>query len=154
MKLIFITIALFITSALIAQTTTDELQFENPSGGVYYYLDNVSIDSAGVVWSDEFSLSMCDGFSWATYPFDVKYDVASADSVNMLGEVYYKMVGDQWAIADTLFSITAADSARTTANFNNIKAIGYKIKITNNAGSKANSDIELEIYQGKRDIED
>ena len=146
-------IVLFLCGNLFAQTTTDELTLDRRDGGKYLTYASLTLDSAETTWSNDFLISQNDGFSYTTFPWQVGYDLAAADSVNISVYWYGAYIdgadNDNWVIIDTLFTVTssaALSGAETTADLNNKKPPFNKIKVVNNTGSKANT-LELGVSQ-------
>ena len=134
-----------------AQTTTDYLTSINKSNygcGLNYAA--VSLDSAETIYSEDFSVAAYDGFSYSTYPWGYGYDFATADSISISAYWVVSYDGVNWINADTLFTATSATAAKGTANLNNVKAPHNKIKVVNNAGSKANT-LYLGLWQSNKD---
>lgn len=134
-----------------AQTTTDYFTSINKSQygcGLQYAA--VAIDSAETIYSEDFSVSAYDGFSFTTYPWAYGYDFATADSISISAYWVVSYDNVNWINADTLFTATSATAAKGTADLNNVKAPHNKIKIVNNAGSKANT-LYLGLWQAVKD---
>ena len=150
MKKLMFLFVLFFAFGVFAQTTTDYLYPQiNPNG---WYADySIALDSAETVWSESFNLAQVDEVSFASFPFNYGADAATADSVNISAYVYVSFDNSNWIVADTIVTITSATSVKGTANFNNVKAPYYKIKVVNNAGSKANTAYKLGLYHPMND---
>lgn len=146
-KIIFLIFALlFVFANVNAQTTTDNLTKVTLSGGLYLYWDDISLDSAGTAWSQEFLLDVYDNAS-PTQIF-IDYDATVSDSIKVF--LYVKGV-DTWIASDslTLESLTGACDTMTVS----YKSRGYKFKAVNLPTKAAETGFDFGAYIPSQDIE-
>jgi hypothetical protein len=140
--ILIITIALLFATNITAQTTTDNLSIKKTID-FYAAWNGVAIDSAETIYSQVFDLANYNDASFYSYPLALYRSLSSADSIHisayMLVNYVDPSLNAHWIVADTLFVATTATATKSTANLNNVKAPYYKIKLVNDAGSKANT---------------
>lgn len=143
-KLIFPLLLLFALS-MFAQTTTDNITEIQRAGGKVLRWDSMTVDSAGVNYSQALDLTLFDNVSTATYPVPFSYravKTTSNDSLNFSVEWWGcdldPTVNANWKVIDTLATVAVLKSTSaptvtfSTHDLNNTKCAYNKVKIRNN----------------------
>lgn len=155
---------LLLAVPVMAQTTTDNIKVIERNNGVTLRYDVITMDSAGVKYSQALDLTHYDNTSIATNPIAFSYRIAkftANDSVNVSVEVWGTdldpTVNANWKVIDTLVTVAVLKATSTpvvaqgTFNLNNVKKAYTKIKIRNNGTGSKRHYLSLGVYYYLRD---
>lgn len=134
---------LFISIALFAQTTTDNYDTDTYADGSFHFYNNsLSLDSAGTSYSQTFTgNSSFYAASDTSYHVELFYYTQTADSVNYT--VSWLVNGthpdslNHWQEQESIVTVTSNGAGKTSFKLSGRKAPFNKVKLVNNAGSKA-----------------
>lgn len=112
-----------------------------------------SVDSVDTLTSNVFDLSNYNEDSWSTYPINYQlYNTSTLGKPRLTAYIYGTMDNSNWFVADTLFSTDSLETVRyKTADFNNKKAVLYKMIIYGTTGNRSDTGLNLIMYFYRKD---
>jgi len=107
-----------------------------------------TVDSIDTLTSNVFSLGKYNDLSWSTYPIPYQlYNVSAAGQPMLTAYVQGSNDNINWFVVDTLFSTDSLETVRyKTADFNNYKAVLYKLIIYGVTGCGSDTVVDMIFY--------
>ena len=142
---------------LQAQTTTNNMRVYERAGGLDARWDAITVDSAGVVWSQIIDLSNYDDYAWITDGVYYGGMATTASGNPKLLLDYYVCYGDpsvngNWILGnDSLATVNATTVFRSSTTRMTVKAPYIKFRLENLATGVAVTRFDFGIYFIKRD---